>query len=819
MSVERYLSKAKRLTASEAWWRAREKARTLSERTRVALLGSSWKRDALTSILGSSGDLRTARHAAARRDWAAAHAALARLFSDLPARFVLHPSFKAPIVAEVTRGFPSAVGEARNSADRILSGSFDLLGFKGLRFDNDSAGGSGIDWSFDPVYRRRAPHVFWADVPFLDPRCGDHKTIWELNRHQTWLVLGRAFWLTGDRRYRDEVLRQSADWLASNPPLAGINWASMLELALRSVSWVWAINFFVDPDATDDSPWLVDWLVAMNRQLDHVEHHLSYYFSPNTHLLGEGLALYVTGLSLPMLAHSSRRVATGRRILLDEAARQIAPDGGHLERSTHYHRYTLDFYLLALAVARINKDNDTASELAEVVARLTQAARLLADHRGRLHHIGDDDGGMTLPIAGRAADDIRDSLAIASHLLGETDADESVRAEEARWLLSHPALATRPDHDRATRREPTSGALRDTGYYISRSRTAHLIVDGGALGYQNAGHAHADALMITMSVDGMPCLIDPGTGCYTVESEWRDRLRATASHNTVTIDNRSQSIPSGPFHWSHVAETDAHSWRTHAAVDYFHGSHDGYAPLVHHRWMLVVHDDLVVVADLVDAERRPDPTDLSTHRIDVSWHVDPDWQVDVEGRRALLSQKDKQVSLTIAASLDASIDRFTGDRSTGAGWHAPVYGRIEPATTLRTSLTGQTPVWIVSVFGIDANQPVVDAQLAPVFVEAGVLRHAVGITIQRTNGIDRVLFAERGQPAKPTAATTWRVGDVETDAAMLFCRSGRTRRIENVAAADVSVLKTGGRVLLTRSAPLDSLHLDRAALERHEKIR
>ncbi len=41
-------------------------------------------------------------------------------------------------------------------------------------------------------------------------------------------------------------------------------------------------------------------------------------------------------------------VATGRRILLQEIDRQILADGGHAERSTHYQRYTLDFYLLAL---------------------------------------------------------------------------------------------------------------------------------------------------------------------------------------------------------------------------------------------------------------------------------------------------------------------------------------------------------------------------------------------------------------------------------------------------------------------------------------
>ena len=183
-------------------------------------------------------------------------------------------------------------------------------------------------------------------MPYLRPECGDHKVIWELNRHQHWLVLGRAYWLTGDRRYRTAVARELASWMDANPPLVGINWASMLELAFRSISWVWAAHFFAgDPD--DDTPWLVDLVVALDRQLVQIERNLSYYFSPNTHLLGEALALYVCGRTLPWLAAAARYERIGRTVLLNEISRQIAGDGGHRERSAHYHRYTLDFYLLA----------------------------------------------------------------------------------------------------------------------------------------------------------------------------------------------------------------------------------------------------------------------------------------------------------------------------------------------------------------------------------------------------------------------------------------------------------------------------------------
>ena len=797
------LGRLARMEATELLSRSQTTARTAFDRARAAVAPPRWKRTHLAAALSRDERLQPIRDAASTGRWMDAHVALSNLIAADPQRFVIAPAVRREVVDRIRARFPTAAKDAAARGNRILAGDLDLLGYRGLRFVQPGEAGPadhGPDWHYDPVHDRRAPVRFWSAVPYLQPECGDHKVIWELNRHQHWLALGRAYWLTGDRRYRAAVARELANWMDANPPLVGINWASMLELAFRSISWVWAAHFFAgDPD--DETPWLVDLVVALDRQLLQIERNLSYYFSPNTHLLGEALALYVCGRTLPWLAAAARYERIGRTVLLNEISRQIAGDGGHRERSTHYHRYTLDFYLLAVAIARITGD-PAAVPFEEAAARLGFAARLLADDRGLLPHIGDDDGGSTWPLAGRAVDDIRDSLAVACVLTAQPDLRIGPMPEEACWLLAHPLLWPREDLSSRAPEPIASAALAESGYFVSRSADGdHLVVDAGPHGYCNAGHAHADALALTFTVRGVPFLIDSGTGLYTTDPKVRDRMRSSALHNTLTLDGRSQSMPRGPFHWLTTATGAARRWRTNAGFDYFEGSHDGYHPLEHRRHLLALHGDLLVVADLVT-----DPAPgAAAHRADVHWHVDPRWDVTVSGRRALFRALGERVELVTP---HGGLQLFSGDDS-GLGWSAPVYGRIEPSSTLRLSHAGGTPFWMVTVFGLNAANPIDDVETLPVWTEAGALAHSLALRISRGAGTDYVLLAD---PVDTSASHTrsWRLAEFETDAAMLFCRTDGEGRLTRAAMVDGARMRFAGgsRVWVTLPAPATDLHLD-----------
>jgi hypothetical protein len=192
----------------------------------------------------------------------------------------------------------------------------------------------------------------------------------------------------------------------------------------------------------------------------------------------------------------------------------------------------------------------------------------------------------------------------------------------------------------------------------------------------------------------------------------------------------------------------------------------------------------VVVADLVNGP--------GSHRAGVHWHLDPGWTADLHGLRAEFTRADRdgaRVGLVVPQGL---LEQFSADTGTRLGWYSPVYGRLDRATTLRVSHDGVAPFWMISVFDFDSGNLVHDVDYVPVWAEAGVVAHATAIRITRAASIDHVLFAEPAA-AESAPPPTWRVGELETDARMLFCRATAERAISCVALVDGSLVRVSGR--------------------------
>lgn len=531
-----------------------------------------------------------------------AHFRARHKIKDAPRFFA---SFDDPTktVAEWRKRFATSDAERLIArASRIREGVFDLLGFKNLRF------GSPPDWLLEPVAEKRAPLAHWSEIDYLNPDvAGDKKITWELNRCQHFLTLGRAYLLTGDESFAETFARHLASWMDANPPKRGINWASSLEVAFRSIAWIWSFHFF------KDSPRLTPELFARALKFlyvnaRHLETYLSIYFSPNTHLTGEALGLFYIGAIFPEFKRAHVWREKGARILFDAVQWQIRADGTYFEQSSYYARYTADFYAHLLILARRN-NLELPAVVETKLQRLLEHLMHIARPDGATPFYGDDDGGRLITLDERAANDFRAALSNGAVLFGRADFKFAARhaAEETLWLCGAEAVEA---FDKLGARAPrqTSIAFRDGGVFVMRdgwTRDASMmLIDCGAHGAMNCGHAHADALAFDLSMNGRQVFVDAGTFTYTASKEGRNRFRSSQSHNTLTIDGESSSVPSSkPFAWNRIAQARVHDWRTNERFDFFSGSHDGYerlaSPIAHARSVLFLKPDYFIIRDTV----------------------------------------------------------------------------------------------------------------------------------------------------------------------------------------------------------------------------
>jgi hypothetical protein len=794
--MTRLLRRLARTSPAELLGRGTEQLTIIGERASLVAGLERWNRSTLAHRLSAAGpELVEARRALTAGEWAAAESHLQRHFRRRPSCFPVDGARRQALASAIRRRFPFASGEATDRADRVRSGRLDLLAFR----DVDIQKTGEIDWHADAVTGRRASLAFWNRVPFLDPAVGDHKVIWELNRHQHWLALGRAAWLSDRPEYCQRFVDELESWLSANPPLRGINWSSMLELAFRSLSWLWALHFFNDGTPVEGRPWRIGLLLGLERQLRHVERHLSTYFSPNTHLLGEGLALYVAGRTLPELAGAPRWEARGRHVLLREAYQQVNADGGHAERSAHYHRYALDFYLLALVIARITGD-PVASVFEDVGGRLAGFCRALAGNDGRLPTIGDDDGGMLFPICGRHPADATDSLALAAALLARPDLAVSDATEEVFWMLGGepPPLGAVSGGGASA-----SSIFPDTGYAVFRSADAHAVLDVGQHGFLNGGHAHADALALVLSLDGRPLLIDPGTATYTMDPEVRDRFRSSAMHNTVEIDGRPQSVPAGPFHWASRTDARLDLHRAAAEFEIVEGWHDAYLPAIHRRAVARTGSLWLIVDHVLDAGR---------HDVQVHWHLEPSWTLEGErGGAAVFRQPD---GFRAALASTARVRDVFHAAPQGLGWCAPIYGRTVPTLTIRHADSGPSPLTLTTAVAPDAAATLAIEALAVSAERDDGWHRAASLVHHGEARVVALFAAPMAAPAGPRSlqhVAADEGAELVTDARVALLSLGPSGAPAGLHLADATIAMWNGPHGFDLPSAGD-LHLDRAAL-------
>ena len=429
--------------------------------------------------------------------------------------------------------------------ERILSHEFELLGSGPVRL------GPAIDWHLDFKSGLRFP----SDVPSqaidyaqLD-RPSDVKVPWELSRGQHLTRLGQAWVVTGDPRAPREFEAQVRSWIEANPPGYGVNWACTMDVALRAVSWIWALALFEDAEFSEGFRETL--LHSLHQHGVWIPVHLEFGEVNGNHFLSDALGLIALGTAFDATPEGRRWRDEGARIFEEEILRQTTPDGAGIEGSVPYHRLVLELFLVGRRFLEAAGRPPGAAFDARL-ARMLEFVEAYATPEGLSPVVGDADDGRAL-VLGR--EDVRDHRALLSTgavLFGRGSFRERAGKlrEDTLWLLGPESVATfdalAPSPAALTRGFP------DAGFFVLRSAAQYVFVDAGPVGFKGrGGHGHNDCLSFEWHAFGRPVLTDSGAFVYTASPEWRNRFRSTAFHNTIRVDGEEVNrFPSAVALWS-----------------------------------------------------------------------------------------------------------------------------------------------------------------------------------------------------------------------------------------------------------------------------
>lgn len=358
-----------------------------------------------------------------------------------------------------------------------------------------------------------------------------------------------------------------------------------------------------------------------------IARRLSLYSSLGNHTICESVGLVFAGAIFRDCQDGRAWLRKGIELLEQELCHQILEDGGPVEQSLAYHRFVLDLYWLALDFLEKNGLHDCRAWRPRLLAG-EEFLRAFQDDQGKAPSIGDsDDGHAVAP--------------------GISPARPSVQAAK-------PGYQTFPQ----------------AGYTVIRGRRGLIFTfDHGPLGMPPLyGHGHADALSITLSVNGKAMLVDPGTYRYNGVPEWRRYFKSTRAHNTVTVDGLDQAEQETGFIWSKPYKAKLIQAEKNQDGLVLLGYHDGYRrlkrPVWHYRSIFFFDESLFLIRDTFAG--------AGVHDFEVNFHLHPDaavssaddWWVAEQGRE----------SIYIKLLAGGAFSLIKGEENPPRGWFSPAYG-------------------------------------------------------------------------------------------------------------------------------------------------
>jgi hypothetical protein len=450
----------------------------------------------------------------------------------------------------------------------------------------------------------------------------DPKNFWEIARGWQWLP---AIIKAKEVNNTQGVINKIICWLDKNHYPNGIAWSIGLDVAIR------AINLFIIYQITQEK----SLLKYLHEHFVYLEKMIYYSRGTirNNHYLGE-----LTALTILSNFFKNKNVQELKKLLEKEIERQFYTDGVNFEQSIRYHKFSLEFALLAKIFLNIN------------VANIGKSAEfLLATQKpnNQWPSIGDDDLGCVVRLNSvPLSDDYLDIINLSGLMINNEELlnGNNIISPLAEFFL--PQIKDKLKNIKLQINPQKTFIFPKGGYFIHRTGWSeddnYLLIKFGP----HKWHAHADLFHLELSIKGIPILVDSGTFRYNDATQERKYFRSTAAHNTLEFNSSDQTKQFTNFRWHVPAKVIKWDVKEDDVKIIFSAIHDGYLKrydVLHERNVSIDKDlNWIRVIDVIKGKGKG--------QAKIYWHFSPELEIKKMDESNIMVYKDTMEIVKICLS-------------------------------------------------------------------------------------------------------------------------------------------------------------------------
>ncbi|MCP4402932.1 MAG: hypothetical protein GY801_37220 [bacterium] len=507
----------------------------------------------------------------------------------------------------------------------------------------------------------------------------DIRFVWEFNRHQHFLDLGKAYWYTGDEACAQEFVEELSAWIEQNPYPLSVNWAKPYEIALRGIFWIFGYSFFFRSELVDEEFFCRFYQALLEH--GHAIHKALQRPDPSTrkhHLVAQAAFLYLLGTMFPEYVQSKEWGKFAWDVL--QWNTPLLSSEELMQDCVASLSSTIELYIMVLLVRKNNRYH-VPPVVFETLNAMMQHLSAFMKPDGSLARFGEVwPCHLLTGMFASNPDKAQYLFSLAAILLKNPNLAFIGRRIDASllWFLGEEGRQEF-ENIQMSPPEKSSYLLSNASYAIMRDgwgpAGSYCLLATAATGTHASHQGHSDLFSFELVIRGRGYINDSGPYSFHAD-EWNEYFRSMCAHNSITVDRVEHLLFD---HKSLTSECDI--WASTPRFDLLSAFHSGFEELaeaiIHRRAVFYRKPDYWIFCDLLTGEGQ--------HFFDQYFHFLPfRLHVDFTNKcvNAKLGDNEHFILMPFNAhELDVSI--FTGGESPDSGWIGKGYKQQVEAPFIR----------------------------------------------------------------------------------------------------------------------------------------